>query len=279
MTVTEDQLAAYADGELSADEAKRVAAAIADNPALAARLDAEIRLRAQLRSHFDPVADEPVPESLTLLIATMAAQEVEEGMTDAAPAKSPSSAAYTARVLDLAAARARRNETQRPSKAAGPTKRNLSGRWKTVAAMAACVALGVGLGVRLPQQGSARMGQDGRLVAAGSLATGLETRLASADASAGNAGSVRIFSSFQRPDLHYCRVYAAGATSGIACKEGGDWILERTMATSAPGRGEYRQAGSLEGDLMAAAQNMANGAPLTPSQEQSARSTGWHGSR
>lgn len=273
MTISEDQLAAYADGELPLGEAERIATAIAADPALSARLDAEIRLRATLRGILDPVAEEPVPESLTLLVATIAAQDAEEDMTDASPSERPR---HPAPVVDLAAHRARRDEAKRQDRLATSGKRKIPGWWKTAIAMAACVTLGVGLGARLPR-GSAHMEQNGRLTATGTLATGLESRLASAGVRPETDGAFRIISSFQRKDARYCRVYDAGATSGIACKDGGRWVLERTMVSSAQERGEYRQAGSSAGELMAAAQDMTEGTLLTPAQEQAARKAGWQG--
>ncbi|MFP5330263.1 MAG: anti-sigma factor family protein, partial [Alphaproteobacteria bacterium] len=66
----DDRLMAFLDGEL--DEAGRaeVEAAIAADPALAARLEAQRRLRDRLRAHYGPVADEPVPDRLRSLIET-----------------------------------------------------------------------------------------------------------------------------------------------------------------------------------------------------------------
>lgn len=55
---------AFVDGQLSPDRAERVAAAVASNPELAARV-ADIRHRnAQLRAALDPVLAEPIPARL-----------------------------------------------------------------------------------------------------------------------------------------------------------------------------------------------------------------------
>ena len=55
---------AFVDGQLSPDRAERVAAAVASNPELAARV-ADIRQRnAQLRAALDPVLAEPIPARL-----------------------------------------------------------------------------------------------------------------------------------------------------------------------------------------------------------------------
>lgn len=266
MTISDEHLAAYADGELSGMEAERVAATIAADPALAARFDAEKRLRTMLRGHLDPVISEPVPEDLTLMIAAVAAEAAEDEVTDAGVGRS-------APVLDFASARARRDASARAAaKAAGAPRRPLGRGWGMGIAIAASLVLGVGLGTRL-HQADVRTAGDGRLVAEGSLAHGLDTQLASAGSD--DTAGLRILTSFRRDGAGYCRVYQAGAASGIACRDGDAWVLDRTMTTGIRQAGQYRQAGSPEGELMAAAQAMTSAAPLDAAQERAARSAGW----
>ena len=243
MSVSSDELMAYADGELSPADAARVEAAVAADPALAERLAAEQRLRAALKDHLDPVAEEPVPDALAAMIAA-AAQEDEPN------------------VVSLAAARAER-EAKAPS-------RPFRQRWGGLA-IAASLVLGLMLGTQL-QSGGAIRERNGALVASGALAKGLDTQLASAQ---GQAGSLRILTSFQREGGDYCRVFEAASTSGIACKDQGGWVLERTMASGARQASDYRQAGSADSELMVAAQNMAKGEPLDAGQEKAAVAKGW----
>jgi anti-sigma-K factor RskA len=68
MSITEQELAAYADGELSGDDAARVEQAVAADPSLAAKVDRHRALRATLSAHFAPVADQPLPDRLTALL-------------------------------------------------------------------------------------------------------------------------------------------------------------------------------------------------------------------
>jgi hypothetical protein len=68
MTVTREELAAFADGELDAVRAAEVAAAVLADPVLRADLDAHRALRAQLGGHFAPILDAPVPDRLTALL-------------------------------------------------------------------------------------------------------------------------------------------------------------------------------------------------------------------
>lgn len=62
--MNDDQLMAYADGELDAARRAAVEAALAADPALAERLRRLQALRSRLRAAFDPVLDEPVPARL-----------------------------------------------------------------------------------------------------------------------------------------------------------------------------------------------------------------------
>jgi hypothetical protein len=68
MTVTRDELAAFADGELTGARARAVEAAIAADPALLRDFERHRALKAQLEAHFGPIADEPVPAALVALL-------------------------------------------------------------------------------------------------------------------------------------------------------------------------------------------------------------------
>jgi anti-sigma factor RsiW len=277
MNVNDDDLTAFADGELAGAEAVRVAAAIAADPALAVRIEAERRLRTTLRAHLDPIAAEPVPESLSLLIAAVAADESERDMTDAPETAPPPPT--PARVLDFAAARARREAQAKVKAASRPAPGNPPRRWGTGAAIAASLVLGLVLGTQFARPGAVTE-RDGALVASGALAQGLDMQLASAGGDS-DGGGLRILASFQRDGGGYCRVFDGGAMAGIACKDQGAWRLERTVAGErATGTREragtaYRQAGSAQGDLLAAAQAMTAGDPLDATQERAARVRNW----
>jgi hypothetical protein len=68
MSVTREELAAFADGELEESKRSEVAAAIARNPKLAAEVAAHRALKQRLAAHFAPVLDEPVPANLSTLL-------------------------------------------------------------------------------------------------------------------------------------------------------------------------------------------------------------------
>jgi len=244
MSITPEMLAAYADGELKLEERAEVDAAIAADPLLARQVAAHRTLREALSARFDPILEMPVPDRLSALL-TPTAQE-------------------PANVVDIAAGRAAKRQRE--------YARVTLPRWAAGGAIAASLAIGLVIGGKLPSGGSIR-NVDGQLVASGGLETALSTQLASAQS---DGKPVRILLSFKSDKGHYCRGFGAGATLGIACREDGNWRLVRIQSDSPATGGEYRQAGSADADIMAAAQNMASGAALDPDAERGARDAGWH---
>lgn len=69
MTLAREDIAAFADGQLTGAREAEVAAAIAADPALQREVEAHRALRARLSGHFAPVAEEPVPEALAAMLA------------------------------------------------------------------------------------------------------------------------------------------------------------------------------------------------------------------
>lgn len=68
MSVTREELAAFADGQLDEPRLSQVEAEVAQDPALAAEVEAHRALKLRLGAHFAPVLDQPVPERLTALL-------------------------------------------------------------------------------------------------------------------------------------------------------------------------------------------------------------------
>ena len=118
MSISDEELAAFADDELVGERKAAVAAAIAADPELARKVEQHRALRAMLGSHFAPVLEQDVPARLKDLL------EPED------------------RVVDLARAREKRN------KAGG-----VSWRWVAAPALAASLALAVFLprGSQVPE--------------------------------------------------------------------------------------------------------------------------------
>jgi hypothetical protein len=260
MSVTPEELMALADDELPPEEAARVAAAVAADPVLARRLDAERALRSALRGHLEPVAQEPVPDALTDRIVRAAAEDIT-GTGRATPAE----------VFDLAAARTRREEAEKADRRAAKARRvPLFADRRMAFAMAASLILGLMLGGQFRSEGPIRQTRQG-LVASGSLARTLDRQ----PASDGENDGTRVLASFQRQGGGYCRVFTAVGISGIACREEGTWRLERTIAGDGAQAREYRQAGSAQAELMATAQDMMRGDPLDEAQEHAVIEKDW----
>jgi len=72
----DELIAAYADGELHTLVQDRFEEALGRNEALRARVEREKMLRARLGGHFDPVLDEPVPETLRAILEAKPATPV-----------------------------------------------------------------------------------------------------------------------------------------------------------------------------------------------------------
>ncbi|MEA3014978.1 MAG: hypothetical protein QOD42_3523 [Sphingomonadales bacterium] len=144
MAIEDDMLMAFVDGELDEIGRARVERALAADPALKARLDAQQRLRARLAAHYAPAVGEEVPERFRAMLETP--------------------------VADLAAARARR---------ARPLWQSLAA---LAATLVLGLAIGRTLLVPgAPVSGPIAI-EGGAMVARGTLAEALDGQLASTQA-------------------------------------------------------------------------------------------------
>jgi anti-sigma factor RsiW len=171
-------------------------------------------------------------------------------------------------VPDALAARLRSNVVT----IAAPAPRRVTSRWREALALAACLTLGVLLGQNWRGPAGPVAARDGALYASGPLAASLDTQLAATQGSA----PVRVLASFRATGGEYCRVFAASVTDGIACHDAHGWALRQTCAGAGKvGQGDYRQAGSSDPALLAAAQDMMAGEPLDAAGEAKAKAAGW----
>ncbi len=116
MSVTREELAAFADGELKEPRRSEVAAAVSADPVLAGEVERHRALKDRLSAHFAPILDQQVPERLTALLG-----------------------GAEAKVADLTAARQRKATRGRP-------------RWGWIVGPA--LAASLALAVFLPRGGS-----------------------------------------------------------------------------------------------------------------------------
>lgn len=248
MNYDDDTLMAYADGELDPAQRAAIARAMQDDPAVAAAVARHQALRRDVFAAFAGTLDEPVPERLQ------------------PPAAAP--------VHELAAARSARaaaalQEQERRQRRLG---------WPQWGALAASLAVGVLAGSLVTGwfgsgSGSelALAGAGGELTAGGRLAQALDRQLAQDS----GAGEVRIGLSFQSHSGAYCRTFQMGGSSGLACRDGGNWRIP-VLADSAAAAGEYRQASAqLPPAVLDAVDARLAGGTLDAAAERAARARGW----
>lgn len=237
MKIAEEMLMAYVDGELDPASAARVETALADDPELAAAVARERALRQRLRSAFDPIAEEPVPERL------------------------------------LAAARGEKARPQ-PAVSTSPRRR---GTWRYWGAMAAGILVGVLFGQALPDRGSGpwRSGADGVLMASGELAQALDKQLASAPA-ASTANIGLSFKASSGEYCRTFTTTQPRALAGLACRGSQGWYVPTLIEAQPASNGEMRTASTaLPPALLDQVDARMQGDPLDAEGERAARDAGW----
>ncbi|MBX7484075.1 anti-sigma factor family protein [Qipengyuania qiaonensis] len=137
-------------------------------------------------------------------------------------------------------------------------------RWGWVAGPA--LAASLALAVFLPRSGT----PDG--YADEQLARVLDTRLVAEQV---QDADTRILLSFRNYQGDFCRAFSNTEASGIACRDAEGWKLEALGKARDEAGTDYRMAGASEGDLLARAQQMADGPALDAAAEAQARENGW----
>jgi hypothetical protein len=253
MSISDEQLHAYVDGELSETQQALVEQAISQDADIARRVAGEQALRLRLRGTFDEVLREPVPDRLTGLV-------------------NDAKFAAVTPVADLSAARDR---ARRP---AGSMLSSKPG-WFAVAASLLVGSVAGLLAARWNADADLTTFRDGKLLARGALASALDEQLASAIPP--NA-SVRVGLSFKAKSGHYCRTFEFAApegTAGLACYDQQHWRVLTLVETPAREGADptYRMAGSeLPPLLLQSVGDNISGDPLDAPAEMRARSAGWH---
>jgi hypothetical protein len=240
MNYDDETLMAFADGEL--DEALRgeITAAMARDPALAARVAKHRALRAGISSAYSGVLSQPVPERL---IAAAKRADARSGKVLQFPAR-----------------------TSRPPPAPWRAR-----EWT---AMAASLVLGVLVSWRFLAPGGDIAGEAGSLVARGELARTLDSQLASTQ---GENAPVAIGVTFRTGDGNYCRSFVMRATStaGLACRDGGQWRIPVTTSVELPA-GDIRQAtASMPPAILSAIEARMTEDALDAAGELQARDANW----
>lgn len=268
MTLSDDILMAYADGELDPKTRAEVEDAMAADPRIAGRVAAHRALRNTVRAGFDRVLEETVPERLVAAARATSRGPLGDGIT-----RAPTRDGV---VVPL---RARRARTVAPARWGLP-------QWGAVAASFVLGALVLHFGSEWYSPGKAIAERSGQLLAAGVLDKALSTQLVSEQA-AGSA--VRIGVSFRSKDGSYCRTFQMReqtSLAGLACRAGDQWrldVLARGEPSQDGGTGNntqsgFRPAGSaLPSSIVQAVDQAIDGEPLDAAAEAHARTNQWHG--
>lgn len=241
-TWTDEQVAAFVDGELDAEGTAQIQGAMRHDLALAGRIARQRALRARISRHFDTVLGEAVPERLLQAVDGKGGTATPIGAARKSAAR-------------LVAPRA---------------------VWWSAAAASVLVALLVGW---LLPRGAGRplVAEDGGLMARGVLDAALTERIA---AEGSRDDGVLVSLSFRAGDGRYCRTFSlASGLDGLACRGADGWVVEaigRSPAGDSAVAPEYRQASSaLSPAVLAAITRWEGGDALTPEEERRVREAGW----
>ena len=237
MTVTHEDLMAFADGELHGADKARVVAALAAEPDLQVVIDNHRALASRLSAAYAPVLDEPVPARLTQAAQTQPSAD---------------------NVVSLGAVRAMRTP----------------GQWsvREWSAMAAALLVGVIVGGQALRPDNAIDASNGALEARGALARALDTQLA-ADKGAVRIGVTFRTSS---GDTCRTFAADGGALLGLACSDGGEWHVDMAMTSDGLPSTEFRMANvEIPRAILSRIEGMIQGEPLDAEQEKAARDRHW----
>jgi hypothetical protein len=256
MTISDETLMAYADGELDAAARAAVESAMRSDPQIEKRVAQHQALRLKVQAAYSTELSEAIPERL--LRAARGVPSRQGG-----------------NVVNLQEARAAMERSTPRAALRRPP-------WQSAGALAASLIVGVAVGFFMWGRGQSplALGPGGALVARGTLAQALSTQLASGQSS---SSSVRVEVSFLAKSGEYCRTFSLSgeaSPSGLACRHGDEWQVQ-TLArgTAAGGDSEYRTAGSgLPASILKSVEGQIAGEPLDQAGEKAARDRGWKSS-
>jgi anti-sigma factor RsiW len=252
VTIPDDILMAFADGELDDATRQIVEAAERDDPDVRRRLAAHRQLRARLQTAFAATLDEPVPERLLAAVRKPAAP--------------------VAPVIRLA--------DHRAAKTGAAARKFSISAWSAFGSLAASILVGLGLGYavwRGPDE-PLKTSSDGSVVASGTLAKALSTELA-AQRRPDRVATIGL--SFLAKSGAYCRTFSLSSGqsgAGLACRDGERWRIHLLAPAANDGSAgsEYRTAGSNDSpQLRSLIESEIQGEPLTREGEEAARRAGW----
>ena len=254
MTVPDEEVFAFVDGELPPEAMARIEAAMATDPQLALRVETQRALRRLLSGAHAGVGRSSPPEVRGAPVAAK----------PPAPRPAEVIAFPGAKAKDKPKEKAKPREPKLP-KPAGVASRGLPA-W---VGLAACLVVGLAIG-RLadPPPVTLSGADDPAPLAAGPLAQALN-----AQTSGQGAGPVRISLSFKTPSGVYCRAFQASGRSplaGVACRDADAWRVRAVSPAAAGLTGSQTSAA-----VLATVGAMSAGPPLDAAGEAKAKAASW----
>ena len=269
MTVPDEEVFAFVDGELPPEAMARIEAAMATDPQLALRVETQRQLRRLLAGAHAGVVRETPPEQPT---------GSSPGTPPQKPAPKPVSKPAEVIAFPGPQAKAKPKPKPREPKLAKPPGAGRKG-FPIWAAMAACLVGGLVIGrVAMPIIPTLSGADDPSQIAAGPLAQALNTL-----SSGHGAGPISIGLSFKDQAGRYCRTFhARGRTpvAGVACREPSAWRVRAVSPANPDADAAYRAGGSeTSRAVQAAVDTMILGQPLDAAEEARAKASGWKPAR
>jgi surface antigen len=268
--VSDEMLMAYADGELSASDRRRVEEALAGNQAVSQRLEIFAKTNGLLRSALGDAASVPIPDRLLdTVLGVVPPAAVAAPVRRPLPQRASLLSQIHAFLLPLTPAHA-------------------------VGAAAALLFVGVvdtasrHGGFR--GQGAAQLvvASGGKLLAQGSLQRVLDgspSGMTVAFSAGQEAGSIKPILTFKRHDGQHCRIYqldhaSGAAANGVGCRNpSGQWSIEvhsGAVVAAKPQPGQIVPAsGSMSPAVDAAVDRMISGDAFGAEQEAKLMTNQW----
>lgn len=261
MKLSDEKLMAFVDGELSAEEAKKIKREVEANAEYQAKVDQFKQTKELLDNAYEQILQEPIPHELLNMLSTSGSGETDNEVD---------------KIINLDERRSAKSSTF-----AKPLQQ---------VAIAASVALMIG-GVAGYQLGNEStefahlltQADAGFVVAGNPLHKALESVPSNTVFTAAAAGDIiKPIMSFKSLDNRFCREFEINADSsisvGVACRSNDKWQVEVLLAAGqrAAGNINYQPAsGYSEVALNAVLDNLWNGNSFDMEQERNLIANGW----
>ena len=199
MTISDEKLSAYIDGELSPSEVNEINEALKADPAVAARLERLKQPGALIAAGYGEIDDEPMPDSVMDLLR------------DTGDTENPGE-----KVIQFAPRPAAKSKAS----------------WAVPLAASVALAIGVGVGMQIAAD---RTNRDGRLAYVGVIDQSSPVFAAlestpSATMVETPQGTIMPVLTFKSANGEYCREYVVAndvaARRAVACRNEGQWVTQ-----------------------------------------------------